>query len=131
MKALFDAIYSKFNTTNNFNTAIGGRLYIGAAPDGTAFPYAIYDLVSDDPDHYFDNDSIEEATIQISIYSNSPSAAAVGTIAVYCKSLFDDCALSISGYTFVSFIRSRESLLREPDNLVWGYSIDYDVRAYA
>jgi hypothetical protein len=128
MKTLFDAIYSKFNTSNTFRAAIGGRFYIGEAPDGAVFPYAVYNLITNIPDHYFDSDTIEEPTVQISIYSEDYGAAAIGIIAGYCKTLFDDASLSVTGYGFLSFIRSRESLLREPDNLVWNYSVDYEIR---
>ena len=128
MKALFDAIYTRFSTTNTFNTSVGGRMYFMEAPQGATFPYAVYFPVSATTDWTF-NDTIdfEEYLIQFSIFSRDESAIEIANCYEYLKDLYDFCVLSVTGYTHIHMHRELAIMTRDPDEKIWKYNVDYNV----
>jgi len=128
MKNLITAIYSKATGgANDFTTALGGRIYFGEAIQRAQMPYAVFSMVSTVPE-YFLRFRHEEVLMQFNIFDESRSANNVATYAGYCKALFDDCAMTVTGYTLIIFEREQERILRH-DMLenTWLYNIQYRV----
>ena len=132
MKALSQAIFTK-TTGSALSTALGGRIYKGRAPDGTAYPYAVYLLVSDVPDPTF-TETLENVLIQWSLFSSASSSGEIEDLFANLKTLFDDCSLTITGETLLWFQRANATLMIEdhttPDGTVdvWHYAVDYDIK---
>jgi len=126
---LFKAIYTKATTAGNFNTDIGGRFYLSEAPKGVSFPYAVYHLISNVPDRYFDENHYS-ARIQINLFDDDNSAATGITDAFqYCTELFDDCTLAITGDDFVHMERELDFLNRDIEAGIWQYILQYHIYA--
>lgn len=128
MKNLITAIYTKATGDGNaFTTALGGRIYFDEARQRAAMPYAVFSMVSTVPEYYltFRHESV---LVQFNIYDESTSAVAVSTYAGHCKTLFDDCAMTVTGYTFILFEREQERVLRSDEaSNTWLYNIQYRV----
>jgi len=133
MKALFTGIYNEFSSVpaSSFYSALSGRLYLEEAPQGTAFPYAIYSLVSSPVDYNFTN-RFEELTMDFNLYSDSESGA-IEITGLYekLKEQFDDVNLTVTGYSALKFQRQNAWLNKMPSDIpnksVWGYTVQYGV----
>jgi len=128
MKNLLTAIYSKFTTgPPTIYTNLGGKMYLAEAPQDTAMPYCVYDLISDVPEYHFGFQH-ESVLIQFSIYTDDSSATNVMTYGTNLKALYDNCSMSVSGYTHIDFNRDQsDRLLRDPEGETWQWSVDYTV----
>ncbi len=129
MKNLTTAIFSKMSGSS-FSTAIGGRLYKGAAPDGAEMPYAVYGLISDVPDNVFSTHG-EEARFQFDLFSSASGSTEIEDIYTYLKALYDDCSLTITSQTHICMRRDLAFLSVEDyttpagTQKVWHYIVDY------
>jgi len=99
MKNLLTAIYGKF-ASSALSTDVGGRIYLDRAPDGCEFPYVVYFIVSGVPEKTF-TEEYSNVIIQFSLFSASEGATEITTMYADLKSLFDECALTITGSTLV------------------------------
>jgi len=103
MNAVRLGIQTVFNTTNDFNTDVSGRLFFGAAPDETNLqegPYAIYFIVSDtDQDNFSDN--MRELYLQFSLFSGASSPATILAMDTHLTTLFKDTVFTVTGWTVV------------------------------
>ena len=129
MKELFAAIYTRFAAEphNALYTALGGQFYNTQVPDGVSMPWGVFTLVSNIPQRTFDAEPIENARIQISLFSDDiMSAIEITNLYAYADALFDCCELSISGHNHLIMERTFNQLLKEPD--YWHYIIEYRVR---
>lgn len=129
LEDLFTAIYSKENASNTFKTAIGGRFYPHQATQGATYPFAVYILITDNPEYTF-NTEMESAVIQIDIYDKAISAVTVLDAQKKLWALFDSTTLTISGYTHLLMERTGHRLTREEDPDVWRSSTDYLIIAH-
>jgi len=134
MKVLFTGIYNLFNATphNSFYNALSGGLYLYEAPQNTDYPYAVFFLVSGEHDRYFSGPDFEEPVIQFSLFSDSESASEVTDLFTYLTALYDDCSLTVTGYTSIIFERTIYRLFREPlagdqdaKGGIWHYAVEY------
>lgn len=136
MKNLSAAIFSKCAVGTSLYTAIGGRLYKGRAADPAVYPYVVYMLVSDVPDHVF-NKRGETALIQFSLFSETSGSTEVENMYSYLKALYDDCSLSITNTTLVWMNRQHANLMVEDHTTpsgstqVWHYAVDYEITIQA
>ena len=132
MEALYDAIWNKYNGDDTLKAALVGKLYDTKRPPNPSYPYAIFQHVSQFPDHTFDS-VFEVATIQFNIFDNSDLNDTVNDAYSKLIALYDFCTLSISGYIHVRMIR-RTSRLSKPevngDSDIWQYWIDYEIMCY-
>ena len=132
MKATLTAIFAKCAVGTDLYTALGGRLYKQRAPDGTAYPYAVFFLVSDVADPVFAKGG-EDALVQFSLFSSNSSSSEIEDAYTYLKALYDDCALTITGNVLVWMKRENATLTIEDHTTptgtmeVWHYAIDYRV----
>lgn len=105
MNVLKTGVYSKYNTSVDFKGAITGLFY-SEAPQGTAFPYVVYHLITGTPNNTY-TEKAENIIIEFLICSSNDSSSEVDTIYDYLDALYNDCALTVSGYN--SIYVSRES----------------------
>ena len=127
MKALLSAIMTEI-VGSAFTTAIGGRLYLAEAPQDPTFPYAVYNIISESPDEYFVlSPALEEVSVSFTIYSEDESAVEANDLFENLKTVFDNCVLTVTGYTHIHMWRTYSNLLRFPEANIWQYTADYDV----
>lgn len=131
MKNLTTAIYGKL-AGSSLSSAVGGRVFKGIAPDGTAFPYVTYSLVSDVPEYTF-SETMEDVTIQFDLFSNASSSSEVEDLFGYLKALYDFCTMTITGGSLL-YMRRNVAILYTEDmttptgtESIWHYSVDYNI----
>lgn len=131
MKNLTTAIYSHA-TGSAFLTAIGGRFYKARVPQGTAWPYALFFVVSDVPMDTF-KDNLEDVTVQFSIFSKASSSSEIEDLFASLKTLYDSAVLTITGNTMIVMDRGIASITNveedTPDGTgeYWQYDVDYSI----
>jgi len=130
MNELFTAIYNRFTntTTTGFYNDVSGRMYLYNAPQGATFPYCVYFPVVDVSDVDF-TDEREELLVQFNVFSQNNSAAQAGTLLASCKTMFDDCSLTVTGWRHLEFARTNVYPNNDYDQQpsIHGYSVEYDV----
>ena len=110
-------------------TALGGntKLYNTFAPQSATLPYCVFMLVSGTPDWTF-SDDMEDCLFQFSLFDSSPSAGTICDNYELLKTLFDDCALTITGWRHLYMQRESQQLVKDPeDPAVWQYIIEYRI----
>lgn len=117
-------IYTKLNVSAITSLVTG--VYDKKAPQGTAYPFVCYWIVTDSQADTF-KDWRDELLVQIDIFSDSNSAAEVGAIAKAVAGVMDEATLTVSGYTNVFCQRGITRTLYEDDNQVWHKIIEYRV----
>ena len=127
MKTLFEAIYTHFSAGGDFNTDIGGRLYLYEAPQDATFPYCVYTMISAASEFYMGIEEWRDIDIQFNIYTKDHSTSNVLTFADQLAEMFDDAAVSVTGYGTVKFSRNFMALLRDPEDGSWQHSTQYQV----
>ena len=132
MTELSTAIMTKFNATsgdpavnNTFYTSIGGRLYNTQAPQAAIFPFAVFTEISDLYEFTFTT-SFENILFQFALFSTEESVQEVENMFSYCKTLFDWCTLSPSGYTHL-YMRRESSHLTKDDRPAWMRIVEYRI----
>jgi len=133
MRDLFTGIYTEFTSVpaSSFYNALTGGLHLEEAPQGTAFPYAVFSLVISSLDQNWTN-KLEEATIDFNLYSDSASGA-VEITGLYekLKEQFDDVNLTVAGYSQLKFRRENSWLNKMPSDIpnksIWAYTVQYAV----
>ena len=103
MQVLFESIYDEFTGTTGAGSLyveLDGRLHFSEAPQGSAYPYGVYHLISDVPSWTFDAD-MENYLIQFNLYDDDSSSADVNTAFSALTTLYDWCDLSVSGYSHI------------------------------
>jgi hypothetical protein len=114
------------------STAVGGRIFLDEAPEGSAYPYVVFKIVAGTPQDTF-KDTIEDTLIQFSLFSISSGAAEITAMYAALKTLFDWQTLTITGNTCIWVM--RESLttmfddITTPDGTVGlrHWAVDYSI----
>lgn len=127
MKELFAGIFSHFNATNDFKTAVGGRLYPDEAPQEPTFPYSVYSIVDWDSDFDFSDDH-EEFIVQFSCYSEEYSSPSQ-ILDLFSKFIarFDDAKITVSGWTVLKFQRKKPIVGKDHEMQTRHFHVDYDI----
>lgn len=131
MTGLLTGIYTKFTALtggnhNSFYTGLSGKMYLGFAPQDTTSPYAVYNLINDASDYQF-IEQFEEVVIQFDIVSQSASAVECNTLFGYLISLYDNCSLTVSGYSHIRMDRLYSSLNYYSEDGSWVYTVQYRI----
>ena len=135
MNALFTGLYVRYNDASAESVALRASLTNGLfayePPQGTEFPYVTYFLVSDVPwDRLVERG--EDALIQFDIFSKK-STTTVDPATEACElydlldAVYDECYLTITGYTHVSIKREFAELPPPDEDSVYQYSITYRI----
>lgn len=125
MQTLLIGIYNIYDAANSFKTACTGGFYLEEAPQGTAMPYATYNLILGRPEYYFEG-NLEIAQIQFDIYAQNNTVRQD----LYTKliALFDDCRPTVTGYSSIIMERQNQQMIREGEhNEVSRYLVEYAV----
>ncbi len=131
IEALLKGIFDLENATNPFKTAIGGRFYLGEAPQNVVYPYCIYEQISGVPDRTF-TDKYEDIVLQFTLVDSSDSIATIADAETKMYALFDDAALTIAGYTSITLDRESSVLVKKgqeiDDNItMWNIIATYRI----
>jgi len=122
---ILTGIFSKF-TGSAFATSIGSRMYSRFVPSLPTFPYAILDLPSTEHDWNF-SDTFEETDVHFTIISNSTSEVEITGILNNLIALYDNCSLTVTGYTSVYMQRERIISLSNGENGVRQFTVIYNL----
>lgn len=133
MKNLLTAIYTKISTSQLFSD-VGGRFYLDEyqGDNPPVFPYIIYQVVSAPKEKTF-TEIYTNVLIQFSIFSSSSSVVEITGLYDSLVTLFDECSMSITGYTLVSFKEENLVTMIEPittetgESFVRHWAIDFEV----
>lgn len=126
--ALYTGIYNHFTSDNQhaFYTGVGGRFYVYKAPQRASFPYCVYSQVVAAHEVDF-GEQREDVTIQFNIFSQNNSSDEADTLLDGLISMFDNCALTVTGWRHLDFLREiitpHNDLSQVPP--IMGYSVDY------
>ena len=105
MNNLLTAIMTKC-TGSALSTAVGGRIFLDEAPEGSEFPYVVFSIISGTPQDTF-SEKIEETLIQFSLYSISSGAAEITAMYAALKTLLDGQLLTITDNTCIWVMRQN------------------------
>jgi len=117
-------IFTKFSGST-LSAAIGGRMYSRTAPENTPFPYVVVDVPTGMHSWTF-TERIEELDILFNLFSKSASEVEVTGLLNNLIALYDDCSLTVTGYTHLSMTRDVTRSLYEPDLGVRQYAVIYE-----
>lgn len=136
MNELYEGIYNEMGTSGSptaLYTAIGGRMYPVKAPQGTEFPYVVYDQITSEDELDF-NAQNEIFTMQFDVFTQSDDPFSAGTIMGNLKTVYDNCDLTVTGWRSLYMVREfvvPNNDLKEdsPDSIpIMGYSIQYEIQ---
>jgi hypothetical protein len=85
---------------------VGNRIFLDEAPEGTEFPYVVFQIIASSPQDTF-TDSIEDTLVQFSLFSATSGATEITGIYADLKTLFDYCILAITGSTHIEMVRQN------------------------
>lgn len=123
--AILTGIFTKF-TGSTLATALSNRMYSRYAPQNTAFPYCIVDTPTISSDEMF-TEQIEDIDVLFNLFSKSTSEVEITGLFSKLISLYDNCTLSVSGYTHLFMQRDIIRSLSDPELGIRQYSIIYNV----
>lgn len=130
MQVLFEGIYDEFTGSTGAGSLyveLGGRLHFTEAPQGSAYPYGVYHLISNVPSWIFgtDENTMENYIIQFNLYSEKNSSTDINTAFLALTTLYDWCDLDVDGYSHIYMKREINNLTREND--IWNYFVQYRI----
>ena len=136
MEVLFNGIYTLYSGVSakavTLQTSLTGGLHFYTATQNTNYPYAVYFMVSNVPERTF-QERFENSIIQFNIFSSREHSTDAPSEIVGIRDdlvdLYDECALTITGYTHLSMLRIFDELLYPWDDEVYQYSIQYRILA--
>ena len=133
MQVLFNSIYSKFTsstTAGSLYALLGGRLHFTEAPQGSAYPYGVYHLISNVPSWIFGatENTMENYLIQFNLFDDDSGSSGINTAYKALTTSYDWCPdLSTSGYSNIYMKREFSNLTKESESGIWNYMIQYRV----
>ena len=114
---------------------IANRLFKGQAPEGAAYPYIVFLIVSNSPEKTFAcTEEFEDTIIQFSLFSAASGQTEIENMYADLITLYDEATFSITDSTLVWMFRENASLVVEDhittpgSHKVWAYYVDYNVR---
>ena len=133
MDALLAAIMTKAGGSA-LSDDVGGRVFLdeyhGSGP--AVYPYAKFFIVSGVPEKTYSED-YENITVQFSLFSISESAVEIADMYADLTALFDECALTITGYTLIWMKRQNLTTMIDEITTPAGtatlkhWAVDYEI----
>jgi len=121
MQQVSKAIIARYNAVAALKAVLTGGLYDTEAPQGTAYPYGVFQLISQTDEHTF-SDVKENCIVQFKIYSNiSGSSVAIDLILKQVLAAFNYCTLTVDDYTFLKM--QKENIIKNKIDGIWEYLI--------
>jgi hypothetical protein len=104
MKNLLAGIMTKC-AGSAFSTDLGGRIYEANAPQHADYPYCVFSIIGGGDEGTF-TETIDDVTVQFSLFSISSGPGEVGTAYADLIALFDNATLTIAGDAFLRCVRN-------------------------
>jgi hypothetical protein len=124
MRALSIAVEDLFEGSA-LSTAVAGRMYSYEAPENTPFPYIIHMAPVNETTYTMDTKH-NEVDYVFNIVAELGEADEAAEILDLLTALYDDCDLSVSGYTFKLMEQRRIQQSHEPGE-EWVFVVQYKV----
>jgi len=131
MKNLTTAIYGRL-TGSALSARIANRLFKGQAPPGATYPYAVFMVVTNTPDHDFSND-YENTIVQFSLFSIASGTTEIENLYTDLKTLYDEKSFTVIGSTLI-WMRRGTTVFQVEDHItptgtqrVFCYHCDFEV----
>ena len=112
---------------------IANRMFKGQAPKGVDYPYAVFFVVSDVPDHTFTED-FEDVILQFSLFSMASGTTEIENMYDDLKTLYDECEFSIEEEELI-WMRESNSIFLVEDHTtpmgtrrVWVYHVEFEIK---
>ncbi len=123
MTDLFNAIYTHYLTTDLAGSLTG--FHNTLAPEKAIFPYGVFQIIDDDPNWTYSEDT-ETIILQINLFSKTVNSAEVCTLFELLKTAFDKKDITISNYVWISCVRLPGTILTKVEK-VWQYNVSYEI----
>lgn len=112
-------------STNDFNTAVNGRVFNEVAPPRTTFPFVSFIVTTATPERDSVN-KFERLTLKFGVYDNIENRQNVNNIINKLINQLEDTTLSITGCSFVTI--DRGAIIPAPtDDTVFGRIVPYEI----
>jgi hypothetical protein len=131
---VMQAIYNHWNSSN-LNTYVAGGLWANIAPNGTAYPFAVYDMISSPVSERARKTAttmtwIYNTRFQIVMYDDN--LATLGAAAEKVREAFDLANLVLLGNAgTVLQCKYVNELPRKQDEEVWQWMLEYEIQREA
>lgn len=127
----FSAIYTGSNVAADPRKSIGSRWWLDAAPNGTAYPYAVYKVVDATQDAFFNAKDAEDIDIDVVIVTG-PTSTQCADLADAFAVLFHKASLTFGvgdNLTAAPVRRAGPAVgpFTDPDG-VWQMTVPFAVR---
>jgi len=106
---------------------VSGRMFNAFAPQGTAFPYIVFQDITGSTDVNFTHKH-EEYLYQFSLFSAESSIYEIGKMFKDLDALYDECVLSIDGWTFVYMHKEVMRGATRDEDKIWYGTADFRIR---
>jgi hypothetical protein len=129
MLPLLNAIYSMFTGSSALTSAFAGGLHRDQAPEGTAMPYLVTNVVSSAVEYSYSG--VSRTTVRVRFSGYGIGHDATGALMDTLTAVFDDTLLALSSGTNDSVVRVDDptpKLLRHDGqgNDVWEWGVTYE-----
>ena len=131
MKNLTTAIWGRLSGSA-LSEHISNRLYKGQAPEGATYPYAVFFVVTDVPDHTFSED-FEDVIVQFSLFSTASGTTEIENCYSDLNALYDEKSFLITDSTLIWMRRSNANFIIEDHTTptgtqrVWAWHVEYQI----
>jgi len=122
MTDLFAAIMVRYGAVALSSSLTG--LWNTQAPQDAAFPYGVFQLISDVPDWTF-SENTEDCLLQFNLFSDESSPAGICGLFELLKTAFDFHELEVNNYETIYM--SRESAILTRIEGIWQYNVTYRI----
>jgi hypothetical protein len=127
---LVNAIYTKLTadqTAGSLYDDVDGRIYYGLAPDDSALPLILIDLVYERVENSMGGDRVDRASFQIDIFGDIKSGVvSVGNMEIKLFDLIDSVTITATGYDKVSIeckTRNQRTIGDEAHRIMCEYDV--------
>lgn len=126
-QTLGTAIKSKYTGTAGATLrGLVTGLFQDQAPQTTAFPYIVFQVISDVPVNGFTKER-SNSRVQFSVWYKYGATNNLGTITRALFDLFEGTALTITGYTHIVTQMLSASAIPSDSDMIGGYRIDFEI----
>ena len=127
---VMEALYSHW-TTKTLDTTVTGGLWLSLAPQGTAYPYCVYDVISNVPISKHGSSStagteVYDLEFQLSLYDDKMSTLAAASKAV--RTAFDFASITLGASEGdVLQVRFANEIPTKLEDDIWQWVLVYNI----
>jgi len=127
---VMEGIFTNWSS-NSLDSTVTGGLWLSLAPEGTAFPYCVYDIVSNVPRAKMNSSSssgteITEIEFQLSLYDDNMSTLGAASKTVRAAYDYADLSLGV-GEGDVLQVRLSNEIPQRLEDEIWQWVLIYKV----